>query len=151
VIVDVDVAGAGDADLAHLAGDEGRVAGDAAAGREDAVGGDHAAEVFGAGLDAASTTLCPWRPVLRLGALNTTLPEAAPGPAANPVAISRPSFFAAFSYASRSNTGCSKLVHRLRDRPSDRVLGRHQLLLTMSWAIFTYASAVRLPLRVCSM
>jgi hypothetical protein len=44
--------GAADANLAHLAGDERRVRGDTAAGGENALGRDHAAEIFGRGLDA---------------------------------------------------------------------------------------------------
>ena len=44
--------GAADADLAHLAGDERRVRGDAAARGQDALGGDHAAKVLGGRLDA---------------------------------------------------------------------------------------------------
>ena len=44
--------GAADADLAHLAGNERGVRGDAAAGGEDALGGDHAAKIFRRGLDA---------------------------------------------------------------------------------------------------
>ena len=57
VIIDVNIAGAGDADFAHLAGDEGRVAGNAAASGEDAFGGDHAAKIFGAGFDAGQDDL----------------------------------------------------------------------------------------------
>ena len=46
--VDVERAAADDADLAHLAGDQRRVAGHAALGGEDALGGVHAADVLGA-------------------------------------------------------------------------------------------------------
>ena len=96
VVVDVNIAGAGDADLAHLAGDERRVAGNAAAASENAFGGDHAAQIFRAGFDAGQHDfLALVRPsASALLALNTTLPEAAPGPAAKPVAIRRPSFLA---------------------------------------------------------
>ena len=51
-VVDLQRAGAADADLAHLAGDERGVRADAALGGEDAFGGDHAAQVFGRGLIA---------------------------------------------------------------------------------------------------
>ncbi len=68
VVVDVNIARAGDADLAHLPGDERRVAGNAAAAGENAFRGDHAAEIFRAGFDAgehdflalAWPTLRPW-------------------------------------------------------------------------------------------
>ena len=43
---------AADAHLAHLPGDERRVRADAAARREDAFGGDHAAQVLGRGFHA---------------------------------------------------------------------------------------------------
>ena len=46
--VDVEHAAADDADLAHLPGDQRRVAGHAALRGEDALGGVHAADVFGA-------------------------------------------------------------------------------------------------------
>ena len=49
-VVDDDVGAVGDADLAHLAGDEGRVGGHAAPGGEDALRGEHAADVLRAGL-----------------------------------------------------------------------------------------------------
>src|ERR1019366_8295235 len=46
-VINVQRAGTADADLAHLARDEGRVRTDAALGRQNAFGGDHAAQVFG--------------------------------------------------------------------------------------------------------
>ena len=52
LVVDVERLAADDADLAHLAGDQGRVAGHAAARRENALADGHAADVLGAGLDA---------------------------------------------------------------------------------------------------
>ena len=52
VVIDLQRGGAADADLAHLAGDERRVRADAAAGGEDAFGGDHAAQIFGRGFVA---------------------------------------------------------------------------------------------------
>ncbi len=51
LVVDLDVAAARDAALAHAAGDDGCVGGHAAAGGEDALGGVHAVDVLGAGLD----------------------------------------------------------------------------------------------------
>ena len=51
-VIDLQRAGAADADLAHLPGDERRVRTDAAARGEDAFGGDHAAQIFGRGFDA---------------------------------------------------------------------------------------------------
>ena len=52
VVIDVERAGAANADFAHLAGDEGGMRADAAARGEDAFGRDHAAQVFGRSLDA---------------------------------------------------------------------------------------------------
>ena len=52
LVVDLQHFAARDADLAHLAGDQGRVRGHAAARGEDAFGGVHALDVFGRGLDA---------------------------------------------------------------------------------------------------
>ena len=49
VIVDVEGLAADDAALAPAAGDDGRVAGLAAGGGEDALGGVHAADILGAG------------------------------------------------------------------------------------------------------
>ena len=49
VVVDVEGFAADDAALAPAAGDDGRVAGLAAGGGEDALGGVHAADVLGAG------------------------------------------------------------------------------------------------------
>ena len=46
-VVDLEGGGTADADLAHLAGDEGGVRGHPAAGGEDAFGRDHAAEILG--------------------------------------------------------------------------------------------------------
>ncbi len=48
--VDLELVGAADAGLAHAAGDDGRVAGLAAAAGQDAAGGDHAVQVVGVGL-----------------------------------------------------------------------------------------------------
>ncbi len=48
--VDLDLLGAADTGLAHAAGDDGGVRGLAAAGGQDALGGDHAVEVVGVGL-----------------------------------------------------------------------------------------------------
>src|SRR5690606_21500053 len=50
--VDLQLLGAADTGLAHAAGDDGRVGGLAAAGGEDALGGDHAVQVVGVGLTA---------------------------------------------------------------------------------------------------
>ena len=55
--IDERVAAAGHAALAHAAGDDGGVAGHAAAGGEDALGADHAGDVFGGGLGAAEDDL----------------------------------------------------------------------------------------------
>ena len=51
LVVDVELLAACDADLAHLARDQRRMAGHAAARREDALADGHAADVVGAGLD----------------------------------------------------------------------------------------------------
>ena len=51
-VIDVQRAGAADADLAHLAGDERRVRTDAAARGQNAFGGDHAAQIFRRGFHA---------------------------------------------------------------------------------------------------
>ncbi len=64
-VVDDERAAAGDADLAHLPGDQGRVGGHPAAGRQDALGGVHALDVLGRGLDAGQDDLlAPLRPGL---------------------------------------------------------------------------------------
>ena len=52
VVINEHVAGAADAHLAHLTGDECRVGGDAALGGENPLGRDHAAQVFGRSLVA---------------------------------------------------------------------------------------------------
>src|SRR5690606_27431341 len=57
LVVDVEGGGTADADLAHLAGNEGGVRGDTTASGEDAFGGDHAAEVFRRGFDADEENL----------------------------------------------------------------------------------------------
>ena len=51
-IVDAQRAGAGDAGLAHAARDHGGMRGHAAARGQDALGGVHAVDVLGRGLDA---------------------------------------------------------------------------------------------------
>ena len=65
-VVDADRAGAGDAGLAHAARDDRRVRGHAAAGRQDALGGVHAVDVLGRGLDAHQHHLVAGR-LQRLG------------------------------------------------------------------------------------
>ncbi len=57
IVVDDDAGGAADADLAHLAGNEGGVRGDTTASGEDTLGGNHAAEIFRGGLDANEENL----------------------------------------------------------------------------------------------
>ena len=56
-VINLERAGAADADFAHLAGDQRRVRADAAFGGEDAFGGDHAAQVFGRGFVADEENL----------------------------------------------------------------------------------------------
>ena len=51
-VVNLHLRDTADADLAHLARDEGRVAREASARRQDALGGHHAAQIFGRGLQA---------------------------------------------------------------------------------------------------
>src|SRR5439155_8628021 len=51
-VIDVESAAADNANLAHLPADQGRVAGGTAEGRQDAVGGLHAADVLRAGFAA---------------------------------------------------------------------------------------------------
>ena len=65
-VVDADRAGAGDAGLAHAARDDRRVRSHAAAGRQDALGGVHAVNVLGRGLDAHQQHLVAGR-LKRLG------------------------------------------------------------------------------------
>ena len=59
-VVDRDARGAADADLAHLARDQRRVRGDASARGEDALGGDHAAQVLRRGFEADEQHLLPF-------------------------------------------------------------------------------------------
>ena len=56
-VVDEELAAAGDADPAHLPGDQGGVRGHAAAGGQDALGRVHALDVLGRGLDAGQDDL----------------------------------------------------------------------------------------------
>ena len=62
VVVDVQVAAADDAGLAHLPADQRRVRAGAAEGGENALGDLHAAQVFGAGLAADQDQLRPCCP-----------------------------------------------------------------------------------------
>ncbi len=60
VVVDLEAAAADDADFAHLPADEGRVRAGAAEGGQDALGGLHAAEVFGARFAADQDQIDVW-------------------------------------------------------------------------------------------
>ena len=109
VVIDVQLAGTDDADLAHLPADEGRVRARAAERRENALGGLHAAKVFG--LVSRRTRIrltfgfaCFIASAFR--GVKTILPVAAPGPALMPLASSLPALLAAF-FASGSKIGCS--------------------------------------------
>src|SRR5690606_27519342 len=53
LVVDDDIGGAANADLAHLAGDESGVGADSAAGSQDAFRSEHSAEIFRGSFDAA--------------------------------------------------------------------------------------------------
>ena len=88
-VVDAQRAGAGDAGLAHAARHHGRMRGHAAARGEDALGRVHAVDVLGARLDAHENDLaCPCALSFSASsAENTISPEAAPGEAGRPVAI----------------------------------------------------------------
>ena len=61
LVIDFDFRRAADADLAHLPGHERRVRGDASARREDALGGDHAAQILRRSLDAHEQNLLALR------------------------------------------------------------------------------------------
>ena len=68
LLVHRDFLAAGDAALAHAAGDDGRVARHAAAHGEDALGGLHALDVLGGGLEADEhDLLAAALPLLRVG------------------------------------------------------------------------------------
>ena len=56
-VIDLQRAGAADANLAHLPGDQRRVRTDTAAGGENAFGGDHAAQIFRRSFDADEQNL----------------------------------------------------------------------------------------------
>ena len=88
-VVDAQRAGAGDAGLAHAARHHGRVRGHAAARGENALGRVHAVDVLGRGLDPHQDDLaCPaLLSASASSAENTISPEAAPGEAGRPVAI----------------------------------------------------------------
>ena len=76
-----------DADLAHLPGDERRVAGHTALGSEDALRGVHAADVLGLVKSRTSRTCSPRSAQATASAAEkTTRPVAAPGPAGRPQA-----------------------------------------------------------------
>ena len=118
--VDVQLLGAADAGLAHAAGDHRGVRGLAAAGGEDAVGGDHALEVVGVGLPADQHHLLAARRPRppRSAESKTTRPTAAPGEAAMPWVSSSRS-------ADRSNCGnisCASWAPVTRDSASSRVI-----------------------------
>ena len=86
---DVDVQGldAAHAGLAHPAGDHRGVAGLAAAGGEDAVGGDHAFQVVRVRLLAdEDDLLAPAAAATAVGESKTAPPTAAPGEARHPLA-----------------------------------------------------------------
>ena len=71
LIIDPDVAGAGDTGPAHAARDHGRVAGHAAPGGQNALGRVHAVNVFRAGLDPDQDHACPPRRGFRLIGVET--------------------------------------------------------------------------------
>ena len=117
-VVDPQRAGAGDAGLAHAARDHGGVRGHAAARRQDALGGVHAVNVLGRGLDAHQDDLAgpALLSVSASSAENTISPEAAPGEAGRPVAITL-----------RSAFGIDGRMQQLVER--GRIDARHRLLL----------------------
>ena len=88
LLIHLDVAAAGDAAGAHAAGHNGGVGGHAAADGEDALGGLHALDVLGRGLQTDQDHLLAPLAAhsLASSAVKTTLPQAAPGEAARAVA-----------------------------------------------------------------
>ena len=88
LVVDPQLAGAGDAGPAHAARHHRGVAGHAAAGRQDALGGVHAVDVLGLVSTRQRMTVSPAAACFSASsAVNTILPEAAPGEAGRPRAI----------------------------------------------------------------
>ena len=155
VVVDVQIAAADDAGLAHLPADQGRVRAGAAERGENALGDLHAAQIFGAGFaaDQDQLDLVVLEPLLlrRRRRGSTILPLAAPGPALMPLASSRPSVDGGLL--------AGRIVDRLqswfRSSAGMRLACRASSLvirpsLTRSTAIRTAAKPVRLALRVCS-
>ena len=59
IVIDLDVAAAGNAAFAHAARHDGGVGGHAAAGGQDALGGIHAVDVFGRGFDPNQDDFSP--------------------------------------------------------------------------------------------
>ena len=117
-VVDAQRARARDAGLAHAARDHRRVRGHAAARGQNALGRVHAVDVFGAGLDAHQDH----PPALAAlsasasSAVNTISPDAAPGEAGRPVAIT-------LALGVRIDGRMQQLIERGRIDP------RHRLVL----------------------
>ena len=123
-VVDAQRARAGDAGLAHAARDHRRVRGHAAARRQDAFGGVHAVNVFGRRLDPHQNDLAALGLELRgfIGGENTISPQAAPGEAGRPVAITLRSAFG-------SMVGCSSWSSEAGSIRSTASSLRDQLLI----------------------
>ncbi len=103
--VHLDVAAAGHAAGAHAAGHHGGVRGHAAADGQDALGGLHALDVLGRGLQAdEDDLLAPLMPLLGVLGGEHDRPQAAPGEAARPLPMTW-----AFFRASASKVGCSSV------------------------------------------
>ena len=149
LLVDLHLAGTGDAAASPTAGDDRRVAGHAAGAGENAGGAVHAVDVFRirfladqqdllAGVASRSTAS---------SAVKASLPTAAPGEAGRPL-VSLCGFGLGLRDRSSAAAAASGRRPECAARPSFSSIS---FSLTMSQAIFTAAAPVRLPLRVCSM
>ncbi len=142
--VDLDGFAAGNAGFSHAAGNHCRVGRHAAARRENALGRVHAVNIVGRGLGSDENDRCFFACFTASSAVKTTLPEAAPGDAGRPLAIT-------WIFALGSMMGWRSWS---RDAGSTRSTASSLEISfspTMSTAILTAAWAVRLPVRVWSM
>ena len=152
LLVHLDLAAAGDAALAHAAGYDRRVAGAAAADRQDALRGLHALDILGAGLKTNENDLLLLL-ALRLGVGRGEDDLAAGGAGGSAQTLAeRRRGLEGLGVELRVEQGVE--VARV-DHQNGLLFIDHALVImpssTRSHAILMAACAVRLPLRHCSM
>ena len=128
-VVDLDRTGTGDADLAHLPGHERRMARHATAAGEDALGGDHAAKILGARLDAGEHHLDALvGQFLGLGGREHELPGGGAG-TGRQARGQKPGALLGGGVVGPVEDRRQELRQRVGVGRLDRMLGRHELLL----------------------